>query len=136
MRKHRAVTLLDYGCGQGEPYDKYRVHDWWGVPRPALYDPAVARYAARPEGSFDGVICTDVLEHVPEAEIDGVLAEAFGHARKFAFFSICCRPAGRCLPNGMNCHVTLREPDWWNRRLHHFKTARGVPAALAIGFAP
>ncbi len=136
VRKHRTVTLLDYGCGQGQQYDRYKVHDWWGVPRPALYDPAVARHAARPEGSFDGVICTDVLEHVPDDEIDGVLADCFGHAHGFVFFSVCCRPAKRSLPNGANCHVTLREPAWWGERLRNFKAARGTGAALNLVFTP
>lgn len=136
VRKHQAAALLDYGCGQGEQYESYRVHDWWGVPRPRLYDPAVARYAARPEGRFDGVICTDVLEHVPEFELDAVLAAVFGHARKFAFFTVCCRPARRALPNGTNCHVTVREPAWWRDRMQGYKAAHGIAAALHIVFAP
>lgn len=136
VRAHGARSLLDYGCGQGRQYDRYRLHEWWGVPRPRLYDPAVARYAARPEGSFDGVICSDVLEHVPRDELDGVLTDCFGFARGFVFFSICCRPARKSLPNGMNCHVTIEEPAWWQDRLQGFQQAHGRGAALYLAFSP
>jgi len=135
VQRHGARTLLDYGCGQGQQYDRYNVHEWWGVPRPALYDPAVARFAVRPQGSFDGVICTDVLEHVPRGELDAVLGHCFGSARKFVFFSICCRAAKKSLPNGMNCHVTIEEPAWWARRLQDFKAAGRHGAALYTAFS-
>ncbi len=135
VQRHGALTLLDYGCGQGQQYDRYKVHEWWGVPRPALYDPAVARYAAMPRGPFDGVICSDVLEHVPRDELDTVLADCFGPARKFVFLSICCRAARKSLPNGMNCHVTVEKPEWWTRRLQEFKAAGRHDVALHTVFS-
>lgn len=135
VQRHGAVSLLDYGCGQGQQYERYKVHEWWGVPRPVLYDPAVARYAERPSGAFDGVICSDVLEHVPRGELDAVLSDCFGAARKFVFFSICCRPAYKFLPNGMNCHVTVEQPPWWNTRLQEFKASRRHEAELITVFS-
>ena len=135
VQRHGARTLLDYGCGQAQQYDRYKLHEWWGVPRPALYDPAVARYAVRPQGSFDGVICSDVLEHVPRDELTDVLADCFGLARKFVFFSICCRPAVKSLPNGMNCHVTVEKPEWWTSLLQEYKTSRRHDAALYTVFS-
>ncbi len=135
MRCHGARSLLDYGCGQGQQYDRYELHKWWGVPCPRLYDPAVPRFAARPQGTYDGVICSDVLEHVPEDELNGVLADCFGVARSFVFFSICCRPARKSLPNGLNCHVTIETPAWWTRRLGDFKASRRHDAALYTAFS-
>ncbi len=105
------------------------------MPCPALYDPAVARYAAMPPGSYDGVICSDVLEHVPRDELDDVLADCFGAARKFVFFSICCRAAHKSLPNGMNCHVTIEKPAWWTRRLQEFKAAGRHEVTLYTAFS-
>lgn len=112
IRKHDSRTLLDYGCGLGFQYSKEGVHKWWGI-KPHLYDPAVKRYAARPEGEFDGVICADVMEHVPRDEVPAVLKEVTAYATQWVFFSICCRPASRMLPNGANAHCTLLPEKEW-----------------------
>jgi hypothetical protein len=112
IRKHGAKTLLDYGCGQGSQYDVDGVSRWWGI-EPYRYDPAVDRYSVKPVGEFDGVICTDVLEHIPQENLSETLDEIFGFARSFAFFTICCRPAKRLLPNGENTHCNIQPPEWW-----------------------
>lgn len=104
--------ILDYGCGKGLQYTDDRVHEWWGV-KPTLYDPGVIKFANKPAGSFDGVICTDVLEHVPEKEVSAVIDELIGYAMRFVFMTACCRPASRLLPNGTNAHCTVRPEAWW-----------------------
>lgn len=113
-----ARTLLDYGCGGAEQYTKKRWHEPWLI-MPTLYDPAVLAFRAKPAGRFDGVICTDVLEHVPIAELAGVVADLVGYARMWCFISVCCRPARRNknLPDGRNAHVTLRPEEWWRNTL-------------------
>lgn len=116
VREFRCRTLLDYGCGRGLQYSEERVQDWWGV-MPTLYDPAVPEFAAKPSGPFDGVLCTDVLEHIFEDDLRATLTEIYGLARYAVFFSICCRAARRSLPNGMNCHVTIRREAWWRETL-------------------
>lgn len=110
VEKHEAKTLLDYGCGKGYQYAE-GVHDAWGGVMPTLYDPAVPWLAERPEGRFDGVICTDVLEHLDNPE--SVIRDIFSFAGKFAFFSVCTRPARKKLPDGRNCHLTVKPEDWW-----------------------
>jgi len=123
-----AKTILDYGCGKGL---LYREHDLalsdgttipsvkahWNVEAIHLYDPGVEEYARRPEGQFDGVVSTDVLEHIPEEDIDWVLGECFGFARKFLYMNIASYPAKKILPNGWNAHVTIQPPDWWRARI-------------------
>lgn len=116
VRRTRAQTLLDYGCGEGKQYSVEGVHHGWGV-MPHLYEPARPEFALRPDGVFDGVICTDVLEHVPEAEVENVCRELGLYARRFLFVSICNRPAKRILPDGRNCHVTLMPRDRWQQLL-------------------
>lgn len=43
--------------------------DIWRVDSITLYDPGYEPYSTLPVGDFDGVICTDVLEHCPEEDI-------------------------------------------------------------------
>lgn len=116
IRKSGAKTLLDYGSGKGRQYVEGRVHEMWGV-MPTLYDPAVEKLSKRPRGQYDGVICTDVMEHIPEDEVIETLTDIRDYARKWCFVSICCRPANKCLPDGRNVHVTIRDEAWWHERV-------------------
>ena len=76
-----AKSVLDYGSGKGLLYGETKlklpggtvipsVKEFWGVETLQLYDPGVEEFAARPKSSFDGVVATDVLEHIPEEDID------------------------------------------------------------------
>lgn len=119
VREYNVRTLLDYGCGQGRQYTERRWHEAWGGIEPALYDPAVLGLDRRPTGPFDGVICTDVLEHVPEEELDQVIGDLVTYARLWCFISVCPRPAkkNKDLPGGRNAHVTIKSAAWWEARL-------------------
>jgi hypothetical protein len=119
-----ARTLLDYGSGKGQQYDPrpFRVAgegewqgilDYWDVDEVRCFDPGYAPYSRLPEGKFDGVISTDVLEHCPQEDIDWVLEEMFGFAARFVFATIACFPAKKRLPNGENAHCTIQPPQWW-----------------------
>jgi SAM-dependent methyltransferase len=52
--------VLDYGGGNGVFADALRAA---GFPHVETYDPFVEHYSARPAGSFDCVICFEVVEH-------------------------------------------------------------------------
>lgn len=119
VRKHNAVNLLDYGCGRGDAYRApHRLHaqlglKWYDV---TLYDPAFPQHARpMPVGKkFDGVLCSDVLEHIPEGDVDAFIAGLFEHARRFVWASVCCRPAKKNFPDSdVNLHVTLQPLGWW-----------------------
>ena len=71
----------------------------------------------KPAGRFDIVICTDVLEHIPEHEIPIVLKEIDGYAWEIVFLSICTREARKTLPDGRNAHLTIKPPDWWKGKI-------------------
>jgi hypothetical protein len=129
ITKHKAQTLLDYGSGAGEAYSKpHRLHMRWGVDIPRRYDPAFPKFAVKPSGTFHGVVCSDVLEHVPEAAVDGLIARLFGHAERFVFASVCCRPANKTFPDGTNLHITLHPREWWAERFE--RAAKGIDWVL------
>jgi hypothetical protein len=119
-----AKTVLDYGAGKGLQYRSQRIvvdgehvadsiAEYWDVDHVQCYDPAYAPYSALPEGKFDGVVCTDVLEHCAAEDLSWILGEIFSCARKFVYLMVACQPALKCLPNGENAHVTVRPPQWW-----------------------
>jgi hypothetical protein len=121
-----ARTILDYGCGKGTQYlplpftDAFGVSSpnvkaYWGAVEVSCYDPAYKPFAELPEGKYDGVISTDVLEHCPEDDMEWIVAELFGYARRFVFANVACYPANRLLPNGGNAHCTIRPPKWWRK---------------------
>ncbi len=112
-----AKTLLDYGCGKGLQYLEKDLHYAWGGMLPSLYDPGVPAFAEKPSGRFDGVICTDVLEHIPEGDLPYLIDDVISYADKWVFFSICTRKAKKTLPDGRNCHLTVKPKGWWQSRM-------------------
>ena len=113
-------TILDYGCGKGIYYKRDKIHEKWGV-TPTLYEPALEEWSKKPEGTFDGVICTDVLEHVFEPE--KALPEIIGYAEKFCFLSISCRPTApwKVLGDGTPFHISIHPPAWWLERIEPYR---------------
>lgn len=116
VRRHGAQRLLDYGSGAGDAWrSPHRLHKdlrlhWWDV---VLYDPAFPEHEEEPTGMFDGVLCSDVLEHVPEGELDAMIERLYSHARRFLWASVCCRLAKKKFPDGTNMHVTIHKLPWW-----------------------
>lgn len=113
--EHQPERLLDYGSGRGLQYLKRRVHERWGGLLPYCYDIGVRGLDEKPEGLFDGVICTDVLEHIEQRDLPGVLDEliAFAKPAGFLFLVISCRPSRKRLPDRRDVHVTIKPPSWW-----------------------
>lgn len=119
-RRIGARTLLDYGCGAGEAYSApHKLHHDLLISRAkvTLYDPAFPKYAREPRGKFDLVLCSDVLEHVPEDQVDAFVENLFSHAEKAVWASVCCRAAKKCFPGTeVNLHVTIRDYAWWHAK--------------------
>jgi len=120
-----ARTLLDYGCGKGRQYWPHRIRDeqegieypdiksFWGISDVRCYDPGYAPFTELPTGTYDGVICTDVLEHCPEEDVPWIIAELFHYAEKFLYANVACFPARKRLPSGGNAHCTVKPVRWW-----------------------
>lgn len=135
VREAGARTILDYGSGKAglyrdspehEPGSRYKVMDGWDGVTVTCYDPGYEPFAAPYEAAYDGVITTDVLEHIPEEDVAWVLDEVFGHARKFVYAAAACDPAGKRLPDGNNAHCTVQPPEWWRGQM--VAVARRHPA--------
>lgn len=123
IMKFGAQTLLDYGAGKGRQYLPMAVNvegvgqfgsipEFWGV-QVRCYDPAYPPHMALPEGRFDAVVSTDVLEHCPEADMPWIIDELFAYASRFVFANVACYPARKTLPNGENAHSTIQPVAWW-----------------------
>ena len=118
-----AKSLLDFGCGKGKQYSGWgdlTAHITLGM-MPALYDPGVKEFEKIPDGKFDGVYSTDVMEHIPKDELSDALEIIFSKASKFVFLAICTAPAIQLLPNGENAHCTLERIDWWKEIVNKYR---------------
>ena len=131
-----ARTLLDYGCGKGRQYANvnWQLPDgrvvppllsYWGCTAITCYEPAFPLFARLPTGTFDAVICTDVLEHCPHDDLTWIMDELFRFAEKFVFANVACYPAKKRLPNGENVHCTVKPVGWWQDLVH--QTSRRQP---------
>lgn len=117
VKQTNSTTLLDFGCGKGQQYSIDNLHECWGGILPTLYDPGFPEHDVKPDGLWDGVICTDVLEHVPEAAIRDVLGDIISRSNKFVFLNVSIRVARAVLPNGENAHCTVKPPEWWGHQV-------------------
>jgi hypothetical protein len=123
-----AHNVLDYGCGKGQQYVPVEVKDadgttyddvidYWDVDSVHCYDPCYEPYSKLPEGRFDAVICTDVLEHCPEQDVPWILDEIFAYAERCVYANIASYPARKHLPNGENAHCTIKPLEWWREHI-------------------
>lgn len=113
----KPASIIDYGAGRSRMVD--RIAEKVGIGRVARFDPAVEGIDTVPAGRFDLLISCDVLEHIPEEEMDAVLAEMAGLADHHILV-IDLLPASATLLDGRNAHVSLHPPEWWFDRVRRF----------------
>lgn len=117
LKAHRCASLIDWGCGAGDAYrSPHKVQQDFGIRTGniALYDPAFPSRAKLPAGRADAVVCSDVLEHVPEADVPAFVENLFARATKVVWASVCTRPAKKTFPGtDVNLHITLHPLTWW-----------------------
>lgn len=103
-----ARSLIDYGCGKGAAVTRMAELGF----EVRGYDPFVDEFSVIPDGPFDLLYSFDVLEHIPLADMDGVLAMC----AKFSDTAILVPHLGLAsttLPNGENAHCTILSPEKW-----------------------
>lgn len=103
-----AKSVLDYGCGKGAQYKLtigktgLKTEDYWGVPV-TKYDPGVEEFSGEPEGTFDLVICTHALSHIPMSDVGKVVDRLYTLSVKGIFVAeqLLRPPKKWVLPEGM-----------------------------------
>lgn len=109
LKDNLSKIILDYGCGKGD-LTKYlnKSYNCYG------YDPAINEYNnEHKDKNFDTIVCLDVLEHIPENEIDALLEHIKSYNVNALYFIISTRYAKTLLPDGRNCHETVKPKEWW-----------------------
>lgn len=121
-------TVLDFGSGTGDSWEHPQLAKAKEGRSVTLYDPGIPEREALPDGPFDAVIAFDVLEHVPEDELDGVLQDIFSRAKRLVLMSFCPRGSKKKLPStGQDVHVTQKDREWWERRISAANLSWGGP---------
>ena len=130
IKENNCKTLLDYGCGKAIPYSKKECKSI-GLKKPVqelcnldsfdLYDPAYPKYNKLSKKKYDIVVCTDVMEHIAEQDIDWVLKDILSHSKKAVFLNISCQPALKHFKEGkfkgQNVHVSVFHGTWWSDKV-------------------
>ncbi|MBC2651533.1 class I SAM-dependent methyltransferase [Novosphingobium aerophilum] len=120
VERYGAVSILDYGCGQGSLGRALG-------PIVREYDPAISGKDGAPVPA-DLVVCTDVLEHIEPECLPDVLAHLYALSRTACFVVIATRPAQKLLADGRNAHLIVEDDDFWRERLlEHFTVREWVP---------
>ena len=120
----KPASLVDYGCGRSNL--AHLVAEKAKIGTVATFDPAVPERGPKPDRISDLLINVDVLEHVPDEEIDAVVAEMASLGRE-ALIIVDTRPAKAILSDGRNSHVSMHDEAWWLARLRRsFPTLRPI----------
>ena len=91
-----STSILDYGCGKAKLYkNQFNIQDrnydglmdYWNIKDLKLFDPGVEEYEKYPAKKYDGVVCTDVLEHIRKSDLDIVVKDIFNFSDKFVHLS-------------------------------------------------
>ena len=123
-------SLLDFGCGKAFLYkNKFKIGDkeftnlseLWNLKNIYLYDPGLEEYSDYPKGKYDGIICTDVVEHIPENDVLNFIDELFKLSNKFIFVVIATMPASKYFDDGKNIHLSLKDQEEWKKIFLEFK---------------
>ena len=106
VNRYDAKTILDYGCGKGLQYkeplpygggpgvelpqDQWQTFDQYLGVQVYCYDPCVEGFEQLPPPGtkFDGVICTQVLNSIPDDDMSWVRDLLEAYSTKFCFIGL------------------------------------------------
>lgn len=131
----KTTDILDYGCGKQTLSQMLVLRDDRFARTIAEYDPAVPGFDVPPSRPSEVLVCTDVMEHIEPAALDGVLRHIASLTGRVAFFAISCEAALKSLSDGRNAHLIRERPEWWRAKLErHFIMLRmfGIPSGFVF----
>ncbi len=109
----RIASVLDFGAGQGT-LGKYVVEHLDRKIEWTNYDPGIKGIDVPPDGKFDLITSSDVLEHIEPEEIDNVIKWMADHAIDHQYHHIACFPSvKKSLPDGRPYHMIVEDVEWW-----------------------
>ena len=132
IQYNKCKSLLDYGCGKAVGYTQnfkdidpkkkipnfnVPLHTYWGIEDLSLYDPGTLEYPTLPSKKVDVVLCTDVLEHIPEDDLGWLIRDIFNLSNKVVFLNVSTVLAIKTFTSGKykgeNVHVSVFDHTWW-----------------------
>ena len=102
MKKTSPATILEYRFADEAAEEKATVESIAGQSgiKISRYDPADASGGPRPVDRFDGVVCTEALNYIPDEDVPWVIEDLFEWARRFVYVVIENSPSNRSYLHG------------------------------------
>ena len=124
--KKTPEKILDAGCGQGHNVLRYPERNITGIEfSKVCFDKYLQSFQfintdiisySKTGARYDGVICTDVMEHIPESMINETLI-ALKRLGKSILFGIANHSD---IKRGYELHLTQHNMPWWENKLKEF----------------
>lgn len=130
IQKTNTQSIIDFGCGKAMAYKQKlnygkviypNIKNFWNLNNITLYDPGVEEYKLYPKEKADGLICTDVIEHITSEDVINFIHNLYKLSNKFVFLVIAIKPASKFFEDGRNIHLTLKSNEEWKRIFDNFK---------------
>lgn len=123
---------LDVGCGTGQGIKECRDagYDVWGIDIADNHDiwktfgieeyckTAPAHKIPFGDDEFDFVVCSEVMEHIPEDLVIPSLKEILRVGSDQFLFTICLEAERAPLLGCIQTHITVRDREWWLKKIH------------------
>lgn len=138
----KVKRMLDVGCGLGSAvkYCRDRGIEAYGIDiakeaRPYWIVNGIEDYCKvasassipYPDEYFDFVLCTEVLEHIPEEGIGKVLEEIYRVGSGDFFMTIATTPAMERMPHdGSEPHLCIKPVWWWEQMFYWARFATNL----------
>lgn len=115
VKKTSAATILEYRFADEAAEEKATVESIAGQSgiKISHYDPADASGGPRPVDRFDGVVCTEALNYIPDEDVPWVIEDLFEWARRFVYVVIENSPRTKILADGTRLQTRPRDQNWW-----------------------
>jgi len=128
-----AGSLLDYGCGKGKLVKVLRrelpnIHY-------TEYDPAILGKDTAPDGTFDLVTCTDVLEHIEPEFLSNTLHHLFSYAYKALYIVVARKLSNKQLGDGRNTHLIVQDHKEWKKLIKQYCEEYGFSIKHATDYS-